>query len=138
MKWDSTRPAGQRLLELWKDDHARESEYDKETTNAVEHHTKRIERSRGSPFYAVVTRQYMADGHDGFKALVGKPHLIDDEAGQLFSTIVRRYLLGGDFTYSRIDINIFTIIIFRLKIHRGDARSTLFQMSSSWNATAPR
>jgi hypothetical protein len=36
----------------------------------------------------------MAEGHDGFAALQrGKP-LIDDEGGQIYSAIVRKYLMG--------------------------------------------
>lgn len=41
-----------------------------------------------------MTREYMAQGHDGFEALTrGKP-LVDDECGLMLSTIVRQYLLG--------------------------------------------
>ena len=36
----------------------------------------------------------MAQGHDGFTSLPGHRYLIDDEEGQLMSTIVRKYLLG--------------------------------------------
>lgn len=52
---------------------------------------KREERGRK---YSVVTREYMAEGHDGFECLKGQKYLIDDEQGQLMSTLVRRYLLG--------------------------------------------
>lgn len=45
--------------------------------------------------YKVVTRQYMADGHDGFEALKDKKFLVDDENGQMMSTLVRRYLMGA-------------------------------------------
>lgn len=44
--------------------------------------------------YKIVTREYMAQGHDGFVALKGKPYLVDDESGQLMSSIVRKYFLG--------------------------------------------
>lgn len=47
-----------------------------------------------SQVYRIVTREYMAAGHDGFEALKGKPYLIDDENGVIMSSIVRRYLLG--------------------------------------------
>lgn len=36
----------------------------------------------------------MAEGHDGFECLIGCKYLIDDEQGQIMSTLVRRYLLG--------------------------------------------
>ena len=44
--------------------------------------------------YKVVTREYLAEGHDGYDALKEGRYLIDDEAGQMMSTIVRKYLLG--------------------------------------------
>jgi len=45
--------------------------------------------------YNIVTREYMAQGHDGYLALKGNKCLIDDEVGQMFSTLVRQYLLGS-------------------------------------------
>ena len=36
----------------------------------------------------------MAEGHDGFVALKGQKFLVDDESGQMMSTLVRKYLLG--------------------------------------------
>lgn len=45
--------------------------------------------------YRIVTREYMATGHDGYDALRDKPYLIDDENGVMMSSIVRRYLLGS-------------------------------------------
>ncbi|KAG6854980.1 hypothetical protein C0991_009803 [Blastosporella zonata] len=47
--------------------------------------------------YKIVTREYMAQGHDGFLAFKGQPYLVDDESGQLMSSIVRKYLLGSQF-----------------------------------------
>ena len=44
--------------------------------------------------YKIVTREYMAEGHDGYEALKGCKHLIDDENGKLMSALVRQYLLG--------------------------------------------
>lgn len=52
-------------------------------------------RESGGRTYRLVTREYMAAGHDGFDVFKGKTHLIDDESGQMMSTIVRKYLLGG-------------------------------------------
>ncbi len=46
--------------------------------------------------YKIVTREYMAQGHDGFLPLKGNKYLVDDESGQLMSAIVRKYLLGMD------------------------------------------
>lgn len=36
----------------------------------------------------------MAQGRDGFLPLKGQKYLIDDESGQVTSTVVRKYLLG--------------------------------------------
>jgi len=44
--------------------------------------------------YRVVTREYLASGHDGYDMLKGNKYLIEDEGGQMMSTVVRKYLLG--------------------------------------------
>lgn len=54
-----------------------------------------IPRVKGGRKYSIVTREYMAQGHDGFLPLKGAKYLVDDESGQLMSAIVRKYLLGG-------------------------------------------
>ncbi|CDO69028.1 hypothetical protein BN946_scf184834.g35 [Trametes cinnabarina] len=56
-----------------------------------------IPRAKGGRMYSIVTRQYMAEGHDGFLPLKGKRYLVDDESGQMMSAIVRKYLLGCRF-----------------------------------------
>ena len=53
-----------------------------------------VKRERGGKKYKIVTREYMAQGHDGFEALKDHKYLVDDETGQMMSTIVRKYLLG--------------------------------------------
>jgi len=53
-----------------------------------------IPRTREGRKYRIVTREYMAQGHDGFLALKGQRYLVDDESGQMMSAIVRKYLLG--------------------------------------------
>lgn len=53
-----------------------------------------VKREKGGRKYKVVTRQYMSEGHDGYLALKDSKYLIDDESGQMMSTIVRKYLLG--------------------------------------------
>lgn len=52
-----------------------------------------IKREAGGRTYKIITREYMAQGHDGFLPLKGAPYLIDDESGQLFSALVRKYTL---------------------------------------------
>ncbi|KAI0670630.1 Metallo-dependent phosphatase [Trametes maxima] len=56
-----------------------------------------IRRVKGGRMYRIITREYMAQGHDGFLPLLGKKYLVDDESGQLMSSIVRKYLLGCRF-----------------------------------------
>ncbi|EIW60617.1 Metallo-dependent phosphatase [Trametes versicolor FP-101664 SS1] len=56
-----------------------------------------IPRVKGGRKYSIVTREYMAQGHDGFLPLKGAKYLVDDESGQLMSAIVRKYLLGCRF-----------------------------------------
>ena len=53
-----------------------------------------VKRVKGGRMYKLVTREYMAQGHDGFAALKGSKYLVDEESGQMMSTIVRKYLLG--------------------------------------------
>ncbi|WFD29911.1 hypothetical protein MSPP1_000925 [Malassezia sp. CBS 17886] len=49
--------------------------------------------------YRVVTRQYMASGNDGYSPLARGRYIVDDENGQLMSTIVRKYLLGATYIW---------------------------------------
>jgi hypothetical protein len=55
-----------------------------------------IKREKDGRKYTIVTREYMAQGHDGFLSLKGSRYLIDDEVGQMYSTLVRQYLLVSD------------------------------------------
>ncbi|KAH8829650.1 Metallo-dependent phosphatase-like protein [Flagelloscypha sp. PMI_526] len=94
VSWDSSREAGQRVLGVWllKDDDASSDAGDDE--NALDD-GEPIVREKGGRKYKVVTREYLAGGHDGFEAFKGYPYLIDDESGALTSTLVRQYLLGS-------------------------------------------
>lgn len=49
--------------------------------------------------YRVVTREYLAQGYDGFDALTRGRFLIDHENGQLMSAIVRKFLLGASYIW---------------------------------------
>jgi hypothetical protein len=80
VRWDSRKAPGERLIDISID---RGGAW------------KPIVRDEKGVKYCVVTREYMADGHDGYEELLGRPRPINEEAGQLFSTIIRRYLLGG-------------------------------------------
>jgi 5'-nucleotidase len=52
-----------------------------------------IKREKDGRKYIIVTREYMAQGHDGFLSLKGSKYLIDDEVGRMYSTLVRQYFL---------------------------------------------
>jgi 5'-nucleotidase len=56
-----------------------------------------IQRENEVRKYNIVTREYLAEGHDGYITFKGKKHLIDHEGGNLMSAIVRRYFLGENF-----------------------------------------
>lgn len=43
---------------------------------------------------AQITRDYMAQGYDGYEGLKGRKFIIDDENGQIMSSIIRSFLLG--------------------------------------------
>ncbi|KAF7295257.1 25S rRNA adenine-N(1) methyltransferase [Mycena indigotica] len=98
VSWDSRRKPGERVLGVWltkevEDSHTHgESGHD--TPQIID--SMPIERSSGQTF-KIVTREYMAEGHDGFEALKRGRHLIDDESGQIMSTLVRKYLMGSHF-----------------------------------------
>lgn len=66
------------------------------TPNVVD--DEEIKREKIGRKYSIITREYMAQGHDGFEALKGNKYLIDDEVGQMFSTLVRQYLLVSHWT----------------------------------------
>ncbi|KZT65477.1 Metallo-dependent phosphatase [Daedalea quercina L-15889] len=108
VSWDSRRPPGQRVLGVW---------LLQEPSGSVRMMSgaaspapvlvdgEPIERTKGGRQYRIVTREYMAQGHDGFLALKGRRYLVDDESGQLMSQLVRKYLLGCRYVnrMSRVD-----------------------------------
>ena len=107
MVWDSRRPPGQRVLSVHLDPEINESTTDTPVhvsgdvtptqaapVNVSQDPVEEVKREKGGRKYKVVTREYLAEGHDGYDALKGNKYLIDDEAGQMMSTIVRKYLLG--------------------------------------------
>lgn len=94
VSWDSRRSPGQRVLGVWLIDEIEDTE-----SGHSGHSTPRLVDGRliernADKTYKIVTRQYMAEGHDGFTALKNGKHIIDDEQGQLCSAIVRKYLMG--------------------------------------------
>jgi 5'-nucleotidase len=94
--WDSRRPPGQRVLSVHLEtelaDSVATSINDDPSHDGLD---EEIKRERGGRKYKVVTREYLAQGHDGYAALKDGKYLIDDESGQMMSTVVRKYLLGA-------------------------------------------
>jgi 5'-nucleotidase len=89
VSWDSRRPPGKRVLGVWL-----LNEMDVHDTEPIPLHEEQIKCLKGGRMFKIVTREYMAQGHDGFLSLKGQKYLIDDESGQLMNCIVRKYLLG--------------------------------------------
>ncbi|KAJ7702385.1 Metallo-dependent phosphatase-like protein [Mycena rosella] len=98
VSWDSRRKPGQRVIGIWllheTDSHSGHESDGHSTPRLVD--GEAIQRTNETT-YKIVTRQYMAEGHDGFVALKRGKHIIDDEGGQLASTIVRKYLMGSHY-----------------------------------------
>jgi 5'-nucleotidase len=98
VSWDSRRPPGQRVLGVWlledqADDVSVVSDDSDFLTPALKD-GEAISRDDTEPKFKILTREYMAQGHDGFTPLSGNKYLIDDEGGQITSSVVRKYLLG--------------------------------------------
>lgn len=110
VEWDSRNPPNRRVLGIWEEVIERESNGDSDSDDGYsihEGHTGPIHKHKpvngdpvskepGGKMYTIVTREYMATGHDGFEALKDCKYVggIDDEHGQIMSSIVRKYLLG--------------------------------------------
>lgn len=95
MVWDSRKSPGQRVLTISVERHRRiDPHRSGEDTPDLRFEYEEVKRERGGKTYAVMTREYMAQGHDGFECLNGQKMIIDDEQGQMMSAIVRKYLLG--------------------------------------------
>ena len=97
VSWDSRRQPGNRVLGIWLVSEKEESNNGLEVKEASIYHfvdAGPVKREKGGRKYKIVTREYMAEGHDGYVALKDQKQLIDGESGTLMSTLVRRYLLG--------------------------------------------
>jgi len=85
VEWDSSKAPGERVLGVWL--------LKPEGSNAG-FDEEEISREAGGRKYKIVTREYLAQGHDGYEPLTKGRWLIDHECGSTFSSIVRSYLLG--------------------------------------------
>ncbi|KAG6379246.1 5'-nucleotidase [Boletus reticuloceps] len=100
VSWDSRRPPGQRVLGvcLLQEAPGTRSEGSGQSPGSgtpVLVDGEFIKREKNGRTYKIVTREYLASGHDGYTTLPGHEYLVDDEDGQLMSSLVRKYLLGG-------------------------------------------
>lgn len=97
VSWDSRRPAGQRVLGIWLQKDIPEPRSNSEA--CIKHADgDEIKREKGGRKYKILTREYLAQGHDGYLALKGNKYLIDEEVGQMPKTLVRKYLLVSTIT----------------------------------------
>lgn len=91
VSWDSRKEPGNRVLGVWLLKPAPESA----TEGPVQYIEEPVKRETGGRTYRIISREYMVQGHDGFTALTKGKILIEDECGEMLSTIVRKYMLGG-------------------------------------------
>ena len=89
MTWDSRRDPGSRVLGMWL---LKPKSSSKQASLQVDEEP--IERVAGGRKYRIVTREYIAQGHDGYSMLTGGQLLIGHESGTIMSSIVRKYMLG--------------------------------------------
>ncbi|KAH7910160.1 Metallo-dependent phosphatase-like protein [Hygrophoropsis aurantiaca] len=95
VEWDSRRVSKQRVLGVWMQKEAIKEVNGVKTVTLVDGDP--IERNKEGRKYTIVTRNYLAEGHDGFEPFLGHKYLVDDENGQLMSSLTRKYLLGSRF-----------------------------------------
>ncbi|ORY29141.1 hypothetical protein BCR39DRAFT_532806 [Naematelia encephala] len=116
--WDHSLPPNQRVKSIHlvnppdssesQDDESNEDlvdfvEQDDGTTIEVKQRKTKvgdeIRNEEGGRVYRVITREYMALGYDGFTALKNRKFVVDDEAGQIMSSIIRHFLLGSAYIF---------------------------------------
>lgn len=99
VEWDSRRPPGSRVLSIQLElSGVHSSNASDSSLNLTT--WRDLKRQKGGEKYRVVTRDYLAQGHDGFESFKDYPLLIDDETGLMMSTLVRRYLLGSQYIHT--------------------------------------
>ncbi|WWC97747.1 hypothetical protein V866_004633 [Kwoniella sp. B9012] len=120
VKWDHTRPPNQRIISIHKTKRPKreEDDGDDEIENSQDFvdfkeqddgtrvvvKQKKLElgeeiKRDNSKVYRVITREYMALGYDGFTDLKDRKYIVDDENGQIMSSILRSFLLGSSYIF---------------------------------------
>ncbi|KAG2020525.1 flagellar associated protein [Coprinopsis cinerea AmutBmut pab1-1] len=95
--WDSRREPGNRVTGVW----LQVENVDKNQSHGHVDHVP-VEKTKEGRKYRIVTREYLADGHDGYDVLKRCKRLVDEECGVLVSAIVRKYLLGSHYVNKMI------------------------------------
>ncbi|ORX38934.1 Metallo-dependent phosphatase-like protein [Kockovaella imperatae] len=116
VKWDHNAEPGKRVRSIHLTDPELEEEEDPEdvvefveredgTTVEIKHKKihvgEAVENTTDGRTYRIITREYMAQGYDGFEALKNRKFIIDDENGQIMSSIIRSFLLGSAYIWRR-------------------------------------
>ncbi|WWD20985.1 hypothetical protein CI109_105465 [Kwoniella shandongensis] len=117
VKWDHTKPPGSRVLSIHQSVPPRKDEdevedpddlvdfKEQEDGTRIEVKQRKLElgdeikREEGGKIYRVITREYMAEGYDGFEAMKDRKFIVDDENGQIMSSIIRSFLLGSSYIF---------------------------------------
>ncbi|WWC64228.1 uncharacterized protein I303_106837 [Kwoniella dejecticola CBS 10117] len=121
VQWDHTRPPNQRVISIYQlkrpprgQDQDEEDEIEnpqdfvdfkeQEDGTRVVVKQKKLDlgdevKNDDSRVYRVITREYMALGYDGFHALKDRKFVVDDENGQIMSSILRSFLLGSSYIF---------------------------------------
>ncbi|TXT08774.1 hypothetical protein VHUM_02902 [Vanrija humicola] len=114
--WDHTKPPGKRINSIHLTKHSHKHDDSENPDDYIDYESSlrgaaievkrpglklgaEIKNETGGRTYYVITRQYMADGFDGFEALKDRKFVIDDETGQSMSNIIRSFLLGSAYIF---------------------------------------
>ncbi|WWC91447.1 uncharacterized protein L201_006393 [Kwoniella dendrophila CBS 6074] len=122
VKWDHTKPPNQRVISIHKLKRPKKDEDDDENEDEIENPQDFIDfkeqedgtrvvvkqkkldlgeevKRDSSKIYRIITREYQALGFDGFEALKDRKYIVDDENGQIMSSILRSFLLGSSYIF---------------------------------------
>lgn len=98
VKWDSRKPGGKRIREIWLT-----KESDQIGTNGQPIMVDKEQVLRTSTRkYLIMAGEYMVQGGDGYTALKGQKEIITAENGQSKSALIRKFLLGAQFLSKKL------------------------------------
>ncbi|THU95171.1 Metallo-dependent phosphatase [Dendrothele bispora CBS 962.96] len=87
--WDSSKPAGQRVLGIWLLDESKEVGKDGKPILVDKEEVLRSSSRK----YLIMAGEYMVQGGDGYDALKGQKFILTAENGQSKSALFRKFLL---------------------------------------------